>query len=569
MPRLPNVGDDSGEWGTILNEYLSVSHTPAGDLKLEKWANNAARPATPTTNQVGFNQDTQVIEQYDGADWVTLAGGVSSGVTGDGTGVTDKPAFQTAIGLKDVGFYDDFSRYADGTVIGTMTTTPLVGGMYRQGFNGDTPGSMITENGGLRCPVGSNNYLGSTIATPDGILDVTFDLVTVNPTGKYEKNEGGFTFAFKETQIVPDNGVGLGISGGMHINVTSSAVTDFQHFQQPTAVTFLSKGTQTFNHPYSTKPATSNIRWRVNIRAEGNRVDITSRGRTLSYECSAVSGRIGNSLTHFYFQLNNTVFAGSPVPADRNYTLLEKIWANAPELNQRAALGGMMSSRFDGNPQAVYPNTIHVRPGDIPFVGHGLAQDVVNKKTLMIGGATVGANNTYTGGGLYVEGKILQTNPVTGNTAQSVVLSGGNTGLAAVLQSAANATTASNFTGLYWIVGLPVGHTEISTYCGTFGANANTKRIIVQEAGGTIFDTGDITQNGGVWKFIVRRQSLTATSANLFFEFWSTQTGTIMANVPTNRGLTFTSFVMKVAGVAVGDVTIGFSNSITTQTTTL
>ncbi len=34
MARLPNVGDDSGTWGTILNEYLGVSHAPDGSLTL-------------------------------------------------------------------------------------------------------------------------------------------------------------------------------------------------------------------------------------------------------------------------------------------------------------------------------------------------------------------------------------------------------------------------------------------------------------------------------------------------------------------------------------------------------
>lgn len=79
MPRLPNVGDDSGTWGEVLNEYLGVSHTPDGKLILNKWADDASRPATPTTNQFGFNEDTQVIEQYDGVEWVTLVGSQNGG----------------------------------------------------------------------------------------------------------------------------------------------------------------------------------------------------------------------------------------------------------------------------------------------------------------------------------------------------------------------------------------------------------------------------------------------------------------------------------------------------------
>jgi hypothetical protein len=33
MPRLPVPGDDSGQWGDILNDYLSVAHNPDGSLK--------------------------------------------------------------------------------------------------------------------------------------------------------------------------------------------------------------------------------------------------------------------------------------------------------------------------------------------------------------------------------------------------------------------------------------------------------------------------------------------------------------------------------------------------------
>lgn len=33
MPRLPVPGDDKGIWGTLLNEYLSVTHDSVGALK--------------------------------------------------------------------------------------------------------------------------------------------------------------------------------------------------------------------------------------------------------------------------------------------------------------------------------------------------------------------------------------------------------------------------------------------------------------------------------------------------------------------------------------------------------
>ena len=32
-PRLPTVGSDTNNWGTILNQYLTVSHNADGTLK--------------------------------------------------------------------------------------------------------------------------------------------------------------------------------------------------------------------------------------------------------------------------------------------------------------------------------------------------------------------------------------------------------------------------------------------------------------------------------------------------------------------------------------------------------
>jgi len=33
MPRLPEPGGDSGQWGAILNDFLSVEHSADGSLK--------------------------------------------------------------------------------------------------------------------------------------------------------------------------------------------------------------------------------------------------------------------------------------------------------------------------------------------------------------------------------------------------------------------------------------------------------------------------------------------------------------------------------------------------------
>lgn len=44
MARLPVPGSDQGEWGTILNEYLSQAHDIEGDLKAGSVTNETVAP---------------------------------------------------------------------------------------------------------------------------------------------------------------------------------------------------------------------------------------------------------------------------------------------------------------------------------------------------------------------------------------------------------------------------------------------------------------------------------------------------------------------------------------------
>jgi hypothetical protein len=53
MSRLPNVGGDQGNWGTVLNDYLSVEHNADGTLKtvpVGKGGTGAVDAATARTN---------------------------------------------------------------------------------------------------------------------------------------------------------------------------------------------------------------------------------------------------------------------------------------------------------------------------------------------------------------------------------------------------------------------------------------------------------------------------------------------------------------------------------------
>lgn len=98
MARLPIVGGDPGNWGTILNEFLEVSHDTEGNLKdgivgatqvnLASIAGGmllrgtfASRPAAASNNNglyyLASDDNGGTLYQSTGSTWVQVASGVA------------------------------------------------------------------------------------------------------------------------------------------------------------------------------------------------------------------------------------------------------------------------------------------------------------------------------------------------------------------------------------------------------------------------------------------------------------------------------------------------------------
>ena len=57
MPaRLPNPGGDNGQWGTLLNEFLLVSHNSNGTLRTEQVQSAGAVMSESITSIVVMSQ---------------------------------------------------------------------------------------------------------------------------------------------------------------------------------------------------------------------------------------------------------------------------------------------------------------------------------------------------------------------------------------------------------------------------------------------------------------------------------------------------------------------------------
>lgn len=102
MSRLPIVGGDTGNWGTILNDYLLVSHAADGTLNsnvvgaaqtnLPSVAGGmllrgtfASRPAASGTNSglyyLATDNNGGTLYQSSGSAWIQVAAGATHGAT--------------------------------------------------------------------------------------------------------------------------------------------------------------------------------------------------------------------------------------------------------------------------------------------------------------------------------------------------------------------------------------------------------------------------------------------------------------------------------------------------------
>ena len=83
MARLPQPGGDSGNWGTILNDYLLASHNSDGSLKssavqaagVGTFATQAALAQEVTDRTDAMTAHTSATDPHANSDYAVLVGG--------------------------------------------------------------------------------------------------------------------------------------------------------------------------------------------------------------------------------------------------------------------------------------------------------------------------------------------------------------------------------------------------------------------------------------------------------------------------------------------------------------
>lgn len=130
MARLPEPGGDSGQWGQVLNDYLTVSHSADGTLKNNTVATENVQDGSITVAKIattGTPSDGQALTYDSGSlTWTTASG---SGSTPDASATTKGIVQLTG---------DLSGTAASPTVPGLAGKEPTVtGGTTAQYYRGD------------------------------------------------------------------------------------------------------------------------------------------------------------------------------------------------------------------------------------------------------------------------------------------------------------------------------------------------------------------------------------------------------------------------------------------------
>jgi len=181
---------------------------------------------TPAAGQVLIATDASGA-----ATWEDATSAAFSSITGQ---PTDNENLATALNNKessDIQFYEDFSRYANGsTILNDGTSLPMIGPAWRINVflanSGVTP--IITDGG-----FGNTNsglwYIGSVVPTEGDKFSFGCEAVGL-PTGGGTVNPYGLNMSFSRREMLTTPTQSIIPSGVMHINTSLTAITDLNYF---------------------------------------------------------------------------------------------------------------------------------------------------------------------------------------------------------------------------------------------------------------------------------------------------------------------------------------------------
>ena len=460
----------AGKLGT--NPTLAISNTTGLQAALD------GKLATNGTLQV-----SNVSGLQSALDGKLATNGSAAGLTGF-VGTTNAETARGNLGISNTfagqfhaDFYEDYSRYTNGTVVG-QGFQPTVGasfGLILGATNHNPPQVM---DGSLRATNGQTYYLTTELARK---------VYNFGATVEFDQPAGGNIVTF----IISANGPGNAIFGRMlHINlsawtigvdVTTNAVAGFGGTNEIIYENFA-----------NSEPLQAGVPYDVVGQIDGDTLVINWAGKTYKGRHALLTNVVGNFFTHEGFY-TDTEFT------NRVY----KIWANSPSAPFAQAQPASRNLSFLDRGRGRLDNNLIVAT-------NSASGQRIND---------LGTNAVYIEGGTRVKG-LLDTS--VGTSGQFAKVGG--------VHQVGGGAGNTNTTNLSTLIQFSIIGNALSadwsrwrgTYVGSFANNTNSKRVTFNMAG-TRLDSGSISETGE-WKMEALVYRSTNNSHEGFAIFQSEQT---------------------------------------------
>lgn len=478
-------------------------------------------------------------------------------------------AQSTAIGFLDR--FDNSSRYSEDDILTNNVSLPEIGGTVYRVATGGSPRPKIVSRA-LEPQGTSLDYFANQVSTTGGKFNmglvVEFARTSVFATAV---NNGGFTIAVSEQELVSSGGSIGGISGTNPIHVTirpdgvseagfylGASFTALNSTYSGGVFAWNSRGTSL---PYGEKMA-------ILFRIKGDILEIEAVGiGTLYFTHPDISTRVA-ATTYFFYE---------PVGPDhgsdyRQICRLYRWWVNADELDQIAGYGVTVPEcsggphRFPGQIQ-VYPNGQTTRRATNSPPGLSSAAMIATGTA----NVTKGSYTRPTGGVWVFENQIVQNYGYNeaGADKYGFMVGALDSNLNAPVASTAGAEHNLSGCGFEPMWGLENADWQEMIWRGTL-VGANNKRIRLNLAlgggdpgtPGNLIDSGTITTAGF---FEIRLFRYTNSTASHTFYATMHANGALVAATRTawNGTTNYVAGTFKVTTADAGGVVVdAYTNQI-------
>jgi hypothetical protein len=388
-------------------------------------------------------------------------------------------------------FYDDFSRYTNGTQF-TNGASPIIGSNYVLRFGSGTDPIPTITNGTLAASDASTWYLSSELPRPV----YNFGMEWTWETGK------NADLAWPVIIIRPDD---QWLNKLLHIVIQPNSI-NIDVATNNGAAGLVNIASTNFG---STTRLQAGVPHILSGEIDGNTVRLKLGGRTLEVTDSRISEVVGNFFTYEYF--------GNFPSTNVANIFWHRVWANSPNMMQFAN-------------QPFSHNLVDFANGDARVTRY-----------LTVGTNKASYNNTLSSAiPAIIDGTLRANGRLQGNIVGN---SFGSAPLVNLSGAAAANTNTTNRTVL-WTQNLSQGTLATNgqrwevTAVGSFANNTNEKRVVFEMASGSQLDTGNITDSGE-WRIntVIYR---TITNTHEAFAMFQSESTTKMARWTYNNDTTFT-----------------------------